>query len=397
MKASDLLLWGQCVESVQKSKDQGFKELFRGKIRGSFLINIKGQILKTFGTDIMKYYDFRWTNENMLTGKDDLPEYDICRFIVGIHCSHSIFLADDEVKKSERDAKYREYLVCEVMEKMKLHRYGSFFFRKKTMIQGKEFLYYPVPYDLFVLCVKAHELFGRRKDIVKEACWPLYYGIMSNGLAALSLMADNFLGSAYPLCRGVLEMYFKLLVIKDDYNAADHYGMFTRFELEQSCCTQKYPKEFNNLLKRRMKHETCSKVTYLHYGWLDWVKGYHESVKQAPYSMNGIITYLKNGADGKEREDLDRMEYFYKMCHGYTHGSVQKAIYPELHYFEISIMLYYTIRNTFVMLCGEQDEGTVINGLDVIAMVDKDIVELLGQYDKRSTENFELQRKRLRE
>ena len=83
------------------------------------------------------------------------------------------------------------------------------------------------------------------------------------------------------------------------------------------------------------------------------------------------------------------------MCHGYTHGSVQGAIYPELHYYEISIMLYYAVRNTFVMLCYKHNEELAINGVDVIAMVDRDIVELLGQYEERSTEKFELQQSRL--
>lgn len=136
-------------------------------------------------------------------------------------------------------------------------------------------------------------------------------------------------------------------------------------------------------------------MAYLHYGWLDWVDGYHDTVKQMPYSMNGMIAYLKNNAPSKKRDELSKLEYFYKMCHGYTHGNVQGAIYPELHYFEISIMLYYAIRSTFVMLCHEHNEKNAINGVDVIAITDRDIVELLEQYEKRSTEKFELQQSRL--
>lgn len=130
------------------------------------------------------------------------------------------------------------------------------------------------------------------------------------------------------------------------------------------------------------------------YGWLDWVEGYHDIVKQTPYSMNGMIAYLKNSMPSKRRDELSKLEYFYKMCHGYTHGSVQGAIYPELHYFEISIMLYYAIRNTFIMLCRKHDEELTINGEDVVLMADRDIVELLEQYEKRSTENFKLQQRR---
>lgn len=389
----DMASWKQWAEEIQKSTDSGFRELFKNKIRGSFLIGIKKQVFNIMGTEIFQYYDFRWSNENILTGKDDLPEYDVCRFIVGIHQAHSIFLSPDEIRKNERDVRYREHLVDEVIEKLRFHRYGSFFFRKRTLVQGKEFLYYPVPYELFVLCARTYELLVSRKNIGQDACWLLYYDMATKGLAALSLVEDNFYGGAYPLCRGVLEMYFKFLVLNNDFNAAQHYKLFMRYEMEQSCCSQKYPKEFTDIFEKRRKQEINSKVAYLHYGWLDWVDGYHDIVKQVPYSMNGIIAYLKNSLPSKKQDELSKLKYFYKMCHGYTHGSVQGAIYPELHYFEISIMLYYTIRNTFVMICNKYNEDFAVNGVDVIAIVDRDIIELLDQYEKRSTEKFELQQR----
>lgn len=95
-----------------------------------------------------------------------------------------IVLSLDKIRKNERDTGYRKHLTEEVVEKMKLHRYGSFFFRKRALIQGREFLYYPVPYELFVLCMRAHELLVSRKDIEQDVCWRLYYGIITKGLAA---------------------------------------------------------------------------------------------------------------------------------------------------------------------------------------------------------------------
>lgn len=395
IQINDMISWRQWAEDIQKSKDDGFRELFKNRIRGSFLNSIKEQVLVKVGIKIFQYYDFRWSNENILTGKDDLPEYDICRFIVGIHQAHSIFLLPEEIRKNERDIGYREHLTEEVVEKMRLHTYGSFFFRKKALIQGKEFLYYPVPYELFVLCTRTHELLVNRKNIGQDVCWRIYYDIMTKGLAALSLVEDNFFGSAYPLCRGVLEMYLRLLILDKHVDAAQHYELFVRYEVEQSCCSQKYPKEFTDMFEKRRKQEISSKVAYLHYGWLDWVDGYHDTVKQAPYSMNGMIAYLKNSLPSKKQDELSKLEYFYKMCHGYTHGSVQGSIYPELHYFKISIMLYHAIRNTYVMLCHKYNEKNTINGVDIVAITDRDIVELLDQYEKRSTEKFELQQSRL--
>ncbi len=44
---SDTLSWRQWAEDIQKSKDDGFRELFKDKIRGSFLTSIKKQIFNT--------------------------------------------------------------------------------------------------------------------------------------------------------------------------------------------------------------------------------------------------------------------------------------------------------------------------------------------------------------
>ena len=191
-----------------------------------------------------------------------------------------------------------------------------------------------------------------------------------------------------------LKCILGFLILDNNLEAAQHYELFMGYEVEQSCCSQKYPKEFMDLFEKRRKREMNNKVDYLHYGWLDWVDGYHDTVKQAPYSMNGMIAYLKNSLPSKEQDKLSKLQYFYKMCHGYTHGSVQGAIYPELHYFEISIMLYHVIRNIFVMLCHKYSEEFTINGADVVAMADRDIVELLRQYEER-IEKLELQQSRL--
>ncbi len=60
-----------------------------------------------------------------------------------------------------------------------------------------------------------------------------------------------------------------------------------------------------------------------------------------------------------------------------------------LHYFEISIMLYFVIRKSFLLLCKEKKVETMINGQNIISMIDRDFDVLYYQYSIRSTENFE--------
>lgn len=373
------------LEVIAEQNNTALKGIFKGKIKGWFLIDVKERVLKTLGLEnLIKYYDFGGPYERIVTGVGEAAEYDICRMIVGIHKAQSIFLSESDIRKNERSKRYKQQLVSETIEKIKLRRYGSVFFRKVTLLQGEEFLYYPLPYEIFVMLSKIKEMLS---DSRTYHCFQLYYGILYNSISALSLLEGNLLGTAYPLCRGALEMYFKLLILAPRKECYNQYEKFREFEIQYSC-NDKYPDEFKQLFKKRMCN--CSKATsdFLHFGWVDYIDGFHKIVKKSPYSVYGIITFLK-----RENEDknlgLECLEDFYKSCHAYTHGSIQIAKYPVLHYFEISIMLYLIIRQTFLLLCKEKEEEPVIDGQDIILMIDRDFEVLYNQYQKRSTESFE--------
>ena len=219
-------------------------------------------------------------------------------------------------------------------------------------------------------------------------CGQLYYGVIYNGYSALSLLEGNLLGTAYPLCRGAIEMYLKLLIMDTRTEFYDWYEKFRMFEVEYSCC-QTYPEEFNALFERRACQDTKAKADYLHFGWVDFIDKYHKIVKRFPYSIYGILTFLKDKSEDRILE-LEQLESFYKSCHAYTHGSIQTAKYPVLHYFEISIMLYYVVRGTFLLMCREKDVEALVDGNDVISMMDRDFEALYEQYKIRSTERFEI-------
>lgn len=78
--------------------------------------------------------------------------------------------------------------------------------------------------------------------------------------------------------------------------------------------------------------------------------------------------------------ELDWLESFYKSCHAYTHGSIQTAKYPLLHYFEISTMLYFAVREMLLLLCSEKKVETIVEGQNIILMIDRDFTTLHEQY-----------------
>ena len=77
------------LQAVAEQNNDALKRVFKGRIKGCFLIDIKDQVMKDLGLEsLMKYYDFRWSDERMITGIGEAAEYDICRIISGkIRCS----------------------------------------------------------------------------------------------------------------------------------------------------------------------------------------------------------------------------------------------------------------------------------------------------------------------
>lgn len=370
-------------KAIAEQNNTVLKKVFAKKIKGYFLIDIKDQVLKVLGIDnLIKYYDFRWSDVKMATGIGEAAEYDICRMIVGIHKAHSVFLSENEIRRNEKSRRYKQQLVSETVEKINIRLYGSVYFRNRVLFQGEEFLYYPLPYELFVMATKMKEML---LEGCSCNCQQLYYGVLYNCISALSLLEDNLFGTAYPLCRGAIEIYFRLLVIASHSKLCDWYEKFRIFEVEYSC-NRTYSKDFNRLFEKRVCQSSKSKADYLHFGWLDHVDGYHKKVKKMPYSVYGIVAFLKNG---DSILGLEWLENFYKSCHAYTHGSIQTAKYPVLHYFEISMMLYFVMRNTFLLLCKEKKADNMIGECDIISMIDRDFCILNNQYQMRSTENFE--------
>lgn len=360
---------------VQKETDKILKNLFKDKVNGGFLIKIKTMIFEKMNLNLLNYYQLNCNGTQIVTGRDETIEYDICRIIIGVHKHNSIFLTKEEIRNNEKDNNYQQKIVDEVIEKIKFRQYGSKFFRRNQLLLGDEFLYFPVPYELFVMSVKSSALISEKPN-------PLfvhYKDIICNALSALTLLENNLLSNAYPLCRTMIELYLKACIIQKHPEINDAYLKFCKFEIEQSCCSQEYPEEFEKLyLKHRLP--TKSKVNYLHFGWLDRISEYHNE-----YSIYGILNYLFDNTDN-EKYQLERL---YKMCHGYTHGSVSYVKYPLLQYFEISMMLYYVISDVFKTIYNELKIEMSVEDKVLLDMLNRDFKILDKQYNDKSTENFE--------
>ena len=96
------------VEQIQRKNNRSLKDLFKNDIRGSFLIEMKYRVLNELGESFLTLYDFSWSDERMVTGNGPEPEYDICKHIVGVHRSNTIFFTPEEKSKKEKDRQDQE-------------------------------------------------------------------------------------------------------------------------------------------------------------------------------------------------------------------------------------------------------------------------------------------------
>lgn len=372
------------LNTINKFINSEIKKLFKGKIQPGFLIKIFSIIYKKLGPVFSNYYQTNFNGASLITGINEAPILDICNLIIGTHRHYSIFLDEDEIYLNQRSEEYQEKIASEVIEKIRLRKYASVYFRRFPLHTGEQFLYFPVPYELFAVCMSSFELIFQKEDPV---LWE-YHSILKKALSALTIVENNLLSSAYPICRSVIEQYIKILFVSKHPESYKEYERFCKFEIDQSCCSKKFPKEFIDLYNKRIYHSKISKINYLHFGWLDSIPQYN--IKQSNrYSIYGIIKHLKRDANEKFKSLLNQVEFFYKHCHSYTHGSADNVKYPLLQYFEISKMLSLIIPSVFKAIHSEL--GLELSQEDqlLLDILFRDLETMNNQHQKCSTENFE--------
>lgn len=376
-------------DSVFREYTKTFKMIFNHRIKINFMMEMLDMVLKRISNDkeLLCLFDlnFKSMHEGMITGDLEAMPYEVCRNIVSLHRSNCIFISEEERIEREKSSEYKNKLAHEVIKNIRLRRYAAVFFRKKQLMPGDEFLFFHVPYQLFAITTYAMSLINKPSPYND-----FYVKIFNKSLSALVLMGDNFLDSCYSICRGIIELYLKFLVLKINDNALSMHDEFVNVEINRNCCERGYGNIFNDRWDKRINKHSKNKVDYLHYGWVDLIDGYHEVCGSQSYSPKGLINYLVDYYGETDNSDsIKDLQYFYKMCHAYTHGNVGNARYPLLHYFEISIILYTIVVNTYKMLCEEKEIETSIEGFDIIKSIEENAIVLFDQYSKRTTENFE--------
>ena len=369
-----------------QDQDKAIRNIFKNEIKGNTLIRLRHRIEKNLGVDnLRKFYPATLTLENSLSGNAELWETEICKHIIGLHKSNTLFYDKEERQRQLNSIEYEDKLINEVIEHIKLRQFGSSFFRQKQLIEGDRFLYFHTPYNLFVMCTRMENLLAFANPETTPY-YPLLAKISNMGLSVLSLLEDNFVDNAYPLCRGIIELFCTLLILSVNHDVIDKYSILTQIETQKSRNQQDFPQEFFEMFENRLNQEEKAKERFLHFGWVDEIPNYHDIVKRDPYSIHGIVKYLKSRKEFKEM-NLNIYTDFYKKCNSYTHANIMTSA-PLIGYFDISIMLYYTIKLVYEFVCDTLQTPSHINGVNILEKTNNDFQLLVSQHNQRSIENI---------
>ena len=375
------------IEEMRRENNRALKRLFSGQIKQSFLIRVLEIVRKKYCFELFELFKINPSIESMITGQIETMDYDVCKHIVGIHKVRMIFVKPDERNCFQNNDAYVNGLVDEVMNALRLRFYGDVFFRKQQMTSGDNFIYFPILYYLFVITIKANSILQNSNFFSFSRSF--YNQIFNKSLATLSLIEDGFHDSAYSCARSAIEYFINFLIINKTPNVIKEFGDFIDYDVRKENCDEGYTEEFRDKYTNRINKNEKSMINYLHFGWVDKIENYHQIVVTRPYSFGGLIKYLKKDSDEEKNILLERLEKLHKMCHSYSHGNISICRYPLLHYFELSQMLYYVLRTSYVMLCKETNISVDIEKINVLDVLDNEFKLLLKQYNERTTENFE--------
>ncbi len=364
--------------------DKALAKIFSKRIKESFLREMRHKVYQ-YHPDFLMLFDIRFDMIQNATGtQDNQWGYEVLRNIVGIHRFNTIGKSVEERVAMEKSDSYKKELADAVYEHLKLRNYASPYLRKRQFVEGEEFIYFPVPYKLFVICMRGLQILNDFKDPYRE----FYVNIFNKSLAALALIEDNLLDSAYPICRGVIELYIKLLSLIDYPDALEMHNKLVCLEYIKTAQNGENPAEFEELFKNRKNKSPTNQIDYLHYGWVDKIKYFHQIEKNKPYSFNALFDFLKESAPEESKGYFEFLPILYNRCHGFAHGNLGNSGIPLVHYMDLTMILYMVLDYTFRMLCTESKNDHLVNGLDVVELLERDGEKMIHQYNRKSDEMF---------
>jgi hypothetical protein len=368
-------------DDLEKDRVKAIKKEFKGRIKENFLLKMRTLLIDKYSKTILSYFDDTPDVSFLLKGTlNDHIDLEVCRNIVGIHRHNTLYMDDKARADLQESAEYKEKLAEQVLTHLKLRHYAGMYARVHRITIGEEYLFYSPMYKIFVLCTRALDIL-RTNPQRKETYF--YSLIFEKCLSALMLLEGNMFSSIYPICRVIIEIYVRLLVVNINPKALDSYFQFVDLQLQRGYGTE-YPESFVELYNNRKYKTKDKKNDYLNFGWIDKIDDFDSHVKYPHYNFYALIDYLLDiySDEINYAHNLNTLTKHYRNCHSYTHGIKGNSLYSLNDYENILIMLSYTIPYAYLMLCYMYNVDPKIEGLDIAQMTLSESIDFLKRRDE---------------
>lgn len=311
------------AEKQRQADNKVLKKLFAGKIKQSFLIEMKEKI--THRPDMMdlavNHYDvLNFSHESMVLGKDNL-ELDVCKFITMYHFFNTLTLDDAKRASYHDDEEYKNKLSNQVVDAIKL-RNAALMYNAKDSLEA----YYPLTYSLFALnnflIIEFDRCMRERKyPKIKNAIFrsQMQFKMLKKIKAILVLVDNNLIEEAFNPLRSLYELYMIYLTLDNcDAKVVERYCRYVEYQFEYqktNTIAKEVEDSFNNLKNNGSK---ITKIDYLNFGWLDSILEYNYiNIDERKYRIVDIANYL----DMKYKSQIGSILYKnFRECSPLSHG-----------------------------------------------------------------------------
>lgn len=370
------------AKKFNEEENKALKKLFAGKIKQNFLIEIKEMIMRRPDyTNLMiaLYGALDVSAEALLQGKEN-SSLDLCKFITMIHFFNTLTLNNDKRAALHDDKEYKEKLIIQVMDALKL-RNIALMYNSKDSLEG----YYPLTYGIYALnnyMLAQFDIKMRQQKMPKGKNGvfksQLHFKMMNKIKAILILVDNNLIEESFNPLRSLIELFMIYLVLFNaESDAVNAYSKHVKLQFDYQNTNKK-----NEFLITNFKNidPSINKIDYMNFGWLDYIFEYgYIDKKDRKYRISDVADLL-NMLYKKERPNIGSTLYkYYSECSPLSHGFngfIDRYTFKQNVLEKVCYILSYLAYNFEYLY----DMKFILNGIDVMKYTE-DIYNRQLDYD----------------
>jgi len=272
-------------EIFKKTLKEGITELFKDKIKISFLIKVYEEVKKS---DVYQQYQLANARKSanpayVVTGTESCL-YETLKMITAIHITNITFMDDDGKGKQQKNKEYIETLKQQTLLEIQLRDFVPYVYANDAY-----FHYYPYVFFNYVAAeyikktilnqYKDLKMIGFVKEEEERTVKNMFIDISISVESIIAICEIPGISQAMSILRTLIDSIFTLSILIEHKNIICEYNKFIEYaaiydENNKMNLEHKYSEEFDELYNSLFKgKKRPTKKNFLNYGWLRKISG----------------------------------------------------------------------------------------------------------------------------